>query len=92
MARLLDKMKEKEEITPEKKEGEIQRSMSSFVEAPKRVLRPKMKEKQISAKVIPETYALFTQINQSLGMSNNSVLNKLMSDYVRENKRLLEEY
>ena len=47
------------------------------------------KDKIISAKVYPETWARFTEINRAQGMTNNSVINMLISQYVRNNKGLL---
>lgn len=49
------------------------------------------KDKQISAKVNEKVYRLFTQINKSQGISNNSALNMIISRYVRENKGILDE-
>ncbi len=48
------------------------------------------KDKQISAKVNSETYATFTEINRVMGLSNNSALNMLITNYVCEKKYLLE--
>ena len=47
------------------------------------------KDKIISAKVDPETWARFTEINRAQGMTNNSVINMLISQYVRNNEGLL---
>lgn len=49
----------------------------------------KKKDKVITAKVYPETWELFTLINKEQGMSNNSVINMLVSEYVRDNKDIL---
>ena len=49
------------------------------------------KDKPISAKVNSNMYALFTAINRESGLSNNSALNMLISEYVREKKYLLNE-
>lgn len=49
------------------------------------------KDKQISAKVNERTYELFTLINKTQGLSNNSVLNQLIYKYVRENKGVIDE-
>lgn len=49
------------------------------------------KNKQISAKVNERTYSLFTLINKTQGLSNNSVLNQLIYKYVRENKGIIKE-
>lgn len=51
----------------------------------------KIKDKVVSAKVYPETWAEFTAINKARGMTNNSVLNMLVSDYVRKQKVILEQ-
>ena len=49
----------------------------------------KIKDKVISAKVYPETWATFTAINHAQGMTNNSVINMLISEYVRNKKEIL---
>lgn len=49
----------------------------------------KVKDKIISAKVYPETWATFTAINRAQGMTNNSVINMLISEYVRNKKEIL---
>lgn len=51
---------------------------------------PKRKDKVITAKVYPETWASFTAINKTLGMTNNSVINMLISNYVHEKKNLID--
>lgn len=47
--------------------------------------------KMISAKVNEAVYAQFTQINKAYGMSNNSAINMLISNYVLEKKDILED-
>lgn len=47
---------------------------------------PNSDMKRISAYVNKEQYAAFTQTNKSRGVSNNSVLNMLISDYVQAHK------
>ncbi|MDY6294863.1 MAG: hypothetical protein SPL45_01000, partial [Schwartzia succinivorans] len=49
------------------------------------------KDLQISAKVNKEIYSLFTKINEANGLSNNSSLNLLINNYVRDKKYLLDE-
>lgn len=49
------------------------------------------KDKQISAKVNERTYSLFTLINKTQGLSNNSVINQLIYKYVRDNKGVLDD-
>lgn len=51
---------------------------------------PKKKDKVITAKVYPETWAEFTAINKAQGMTNNSVVNMLISEYVRNKKEILK--
>jgi len=46
----------------------------------------KKKDKVITAKVYPETWQAFTDINKAQGMTNNSVINMLISEYVRSKK------
>lgn len=48
------------------------------------------KDKQISAKVNRRLYESFTKICKMQGVSNNSMLNLLISNYVREHKELLD--
>lgn len=48
------------------------------------------KTKLISAKVSPEQWALFTQINKARGSSNNSALNVLIAEFIKENKEYLD--
>lgn len=49
------------------------------------------KDKQISAKVNSTVYATFTKINKANGISNNSAINMLINQHIRENKYLIEE-
>ena len=44
------------------------------------------KDKVVTAKVYPDTWATFTAINKAQGMTNNSVINMLISEYVRTKK------
>jgi len=59
-------------------------------EASVKVTSVPKKNKVVTAKVYPETWADFTAINRAQGMTNNSVINMLISSYVREKKELLE--
>ena len=49
------------------------------------------KTQVISAKVAPEIWTAFKAINRARGMSNNSVINMLMTGYIRENQAILED-
>ena len=46
---------------------------------------------QISAKVNMKMYSAFTTINKRQGVSNNSAINMLIANYVRENRDILED-
>ncbi len=61
------------------KEAEKTETVVETVSAPK-------KDKVVTAKVYPETWADFTAINKAQGMTNNSVINMLISEYVRNKK------
>lgn len=50
----------------------------------------KKKDKVVTAKVYPDTWATFTAINKAQGMTNNSVINMLISEYVRNKKVILK--
>lgn len=90
MARLIDKIEDHEkkvaeELAKEKKKPVVVKMTESLGKS------ASGKNKQISAKVNSETYELFTQINRINGLSNNSSLNLLITNYVREKKFLLED-
>ena len=48
------------------------------------------KDRVVTAKVYPDTWETFTAINRAQGMTNNSVINMLISEYVRKKKEILE--
>ena len=52
--------------------------------------RPRCKDKAISARVNGTTYANFKKICEHRGITSNSCLNMLITDFVRENKNILE--
>lgn len=54
--------------------------------AVKKIARPSKENKAISASVNAENYEAFTRINKSRGMTNNSVLNMLIAEFVEKNK------
>jgi len=90
MARLIDKIEDHEkkvaeELAKERKKPVVIKLTDPLGKS------ASGKNKQISAKVNAETYELFTHINRINGMSNNSSLNLLITNYVRENKFILEE-
>ena len=52
-------------------------------------LESEYKTQVITAKVYPEIWTAFKRINRTRGMSNNSVINMLITGYIRENQNLL---
>lgn len=68
--------------------GSQHRSVKSIVSGPKSTGAQK-KDKVISAKVYPDMWNKFSKINKSQGMTNSSVLNKLIAEYVRDNAQWL---
>lgn len=53
--------------------------------------KPKGKDKAISARVNGSTYLSFRKICQARGITANACLNMLITDFVRENKKILDE-
>lgn len=68
-----NKFKEKEEMILQEEKSVV-----------KKIATPEKKNKMISASVNVENYEAFTRINKSKGMSNNSALNMLIADYIKE--------
>lgn len=97
MARLLDTIDEKEKAELEKKAKEENSQNGDKGKTKKRptvtqiIPREGRKDKTISAKVNSAMYNVFTDICKVQGLSNNSCLNMILSDYVREKKYLLDE-
>ena len=97
MARRIDQIKEQEKEAAEEREKnptakpavitQLQSSKSNV----KNGESPSGKTRQMSAKVPPRLYEMFTAINRHEGISNNSAINLMMSNYVREKKFLLDE-
>ena len=52
---------------------------------------PRAKDKQISARVNGTTYAKFRKICDARGLTSNACLNMLITDFVRENKDILDD-
>lgn len=88
--KLLDKVKRQEEqenqAADENKSGAPKKNRALYNISSK----GSSKDRQISAKVNSGMYAMFSQINEAQGISNNSALNMIISKYVRENKGILE--
>lgn len=53
--------------------------------------KSKGKDKAISARVNGTTYYNFKKICEARGLSSNACLNMLITDFVRENKGVLED-
>lgn len=52
--------------------------------------RPTGKDKAISARVNGTTYLNFKKICEARGLTSNACLNMLITDFVRENKHIIE--
>ncbi len=92
--KLLEQLKEQEEqdannssILKEDDSGQTRKSRALHTILSK----DGAKDKQISAKVNGNVYAMFSAINKAQGLSNNSALNMIITKYVRENKGILDE-
>ena len=82
MGMLLDKMGEQEQ---NKKNTVTHKS------AAKKIMSSSKKDRQISVKMSSEMYNQFTQINKARGMSNNSTINMIIAEYIRENASWLDQ-
>lgn len=80
------KLREQEENTNEKEKPERKNRALYSISS-----KNGAKDKQISAKVNGNVYAMFAQINKAQGISNNSALNMIIAKYVRENKCILDD-
>lgn len=94
--KLLDKIKMQEEQEDQKKNASIKSNNDNSTRKHSALNKissnDSSKDKQISAKVNSNVYALFTEINKAQGISNNSALNMILTKYVRENKAILDEF
>ena len=82
MGRLKDKIEKAEAQTPKEKKNVVNKIMKNTNRTDVR---------QISAKVNRDTYEKFTEICKLNGMSNNSCLNMIIAEFVREKSHLLGE-
>ena len=55
------------------------------------VKKPKGKDKAISARVNGTTYVKFKKICEARGITANACLNMLITDFVRENKKIIDQ-
>ena len=81
----------------EKLKDKIEKAEAQTTKETKNVVKKIMKNnkrtdvRQISAKVNRDTYEKFTEICKLNGMSNNSCLNMIIAEFVREKSHLLSE-
>ncbi len=52
--------------------------------------RPNSKDKAISARVNGVTYTQFKKVCEARGLTSNACINMLITDFVRQNKDILE--
>ena len=82
MGRLKDKIEKVEAQTPKETKKVVTKIMKN---------NKRNDVRQISAKVNRDTYEKFTEICKLNGMSNNSCLNMIIAEFVREKSHLLNE-
>lgn len=82
MGRLKDKIEKAEAQTTKETKNVVKRIMKN---------NKRTDVRQISAKVNRDTYEKFTEICKLNGMSNNSCLNMIIAEFVREKSHLLSE-
>ena len=85
MSTLNDKMKEGRSIaeTAEKKK-EAMNTKDSNTDTKTMIKKVNKNKKLISASVDIKTYEKFTKINKARGLSNNSIIAAMISDYVAQ--------
>ena len=82
MGRLKDKIEQAEAQTTKETKNVVKKIMKN---------NKRTDVRQISAKVNRDTYEKFTEICKLNGMSNNSCLNMIIAEFVREKSHLLSE-
>ena len=82
MGRLKDKIEKAEAQTTKETKNVVKKIMKN---------NKRTDVRQISAKVNRDTYEKFTEICKLNGMSNNSCLNMIIAEFVREKSHLLNE-
>ena len=82
MGSLKDKIEKAEAQTPKETKNVVKKIMKN---------NKRTDVRQISAKVNRDTYEKFTEICKLNGMSNNSCLNMIIAEFVREKSHLLNE-
>jgi len=80
MGRLKDKIEKAEAQTTKETKNVVKKIMKN---------NKRTEVRQISAKVNRDTYEKFTEICKLNGMSNNSCLNMIIAEFVREKSHLL---
>ena len=82
MGKLLEAINEQEQSS---QETVIHKS------AAKKIMSSSKKDRQLSVKITNEMFNQFTQINKARGMTNNSALNMIMAEYIKDNARWLDQ-
>lgn len=82
MGRLKDKIEKAEAQTTKETKNVVKKIMKN---------NKRTDVRQISAKVNRDTYEKFTEICKLNGMSNNSCLNMIIAEFVREKSHILSE-
>lgn len=72
-------------------ENENQKNTSKEKTAVKKIAKNNIKDKVVSAKFNSDTYKQFSEINTKMGITNNSALNMILAQYVRDHSDWLDE-
>lgn len=101
---LADQIEEREKKTPQKKKSlreqieEREERAAETAPARKPIVtqiagdeRNDKRSKTLSLRVYTDIHDAFTKINRRRGMSTNSVLNMLITQYIRDNRDILDE-
>ncbi|MBQ1574194.1 MAG: hypothetical protein IIZ78_23970 [Clostridiales bacterium] len=72
-------------------ENENQKNTAKEKTAVKKIAKNNIKDKVVSAKFNSDTYKQFSEINTKMGITNNSALNMILAQYVRDHSDWLDE-
>ena len=72
-------------------ENENQKNTAKEKTAVKKIAKNNIKDKVVSTKFNSDTYKQFSEINTKMGITNNSALNMILAQYVRDHSDWLDE-
>lgn len=80
----LKELRDKQQVTEIDDKQPAQQNTAAAI-----LMSHSIKDRRMSFRISSSLYARFTEINTKLGASNGSVLNTLISQYIREHSDLL---